>query len=179
MGGAVDSGCRGQRLPRRCVAGRHASAGTARRLIAEAPRGGAMAEGEQSAIELDVGDLMAGMLGEVAVAIEGEARGGPRAVIAARRRQREQEEREALESPAKGGGEGGGGSEGQAAGQPAAASAASTPPANRAATPPEPEPEPEPAPTEPRSPESGGGARARARGLQPASPEALQATSSR
>ena len=125
-----------------------------------------------------VGDLMAGMLGEVAVAIEGEARGGPRAVIAARRRQREQEEREALESPAKGGGEGSG-SEGHTASQPAAASAASTPPANRAATPPEPEPEPEPAPTEPRSPESGGGARARARGLQPASPEALQATSSR
>lgn len=40
----------------------------------------------------DIGDLMADMFGAVAVAIDGQAQGGPRAVVAARRRQRELDE---------------------------------------------------------------------------------------
>ena len=56
----------------------------------------------------DIGDLMADMFGAVAVAIDGQAQGGPRAVVAARRRQREldeqeQRDREAAEAAAAAG----------------------------------------------------------------------------
>jgi hypothetical protein len=44
----------------------------------------ALDEGEQA----DLAELMAGMFGEVAVAVEGEARGNVAAVVAARRRER-------------------------------------------------------------------------------------------
>ena len=42
----------------------------------------------------DIGDMMADMFGAVAIAIDGQAQGGPRAVVAARRRQRELDEQE-------------------------------------------------------------------------------------
>ena len=42
--------------------------------------------------EADLADLMAGMFGEVAIAIDGEARGGVAAVVAARRRARQEAE---------------------------------------------------------------------------------------
>ena len=55
---------------------------------------------ENAADELDVNDLMADMLGAVAVAIDGQAQGGPRAVVAARRKQRELEEAQAAAAAA-------------------------------------------------------------------------------